>query len=265
MNFFKLLFKYRIIEILGFSFLILGGLLYAFIQYSNESIDDLNTVIILDLNTVNTEQHSDTIDKNIDNTNDSTSSKNTVKSDEESTIVNQFEYSLDPYQELPANFKLYKKSIFDFFDDNSPKLISINEIGLKSDIKELEIVDLGNSSSYETPKNIVGHIPQTVNPGEKGRSWYFGHLESFIKKEGNVFHMLPKIPELMKTDPYIFIHIKTNSKTFVYQIYKTQVIPKEELILDIESEYSEVILVTCVPSFLYHSRLLIFSKLIGTY
>ena len=133
------------------------------------------------------------------------------------------------------------------------------------DIKELEIVDLGNSSSYETPKNIVGHIPQTVNPGEKGKSWYFGHLESFIKKEGNVFHMLPKIPELMKSDPYIFIHIKTNSKTFVYQIYKTQVVPKEELVLDIESEYPEVILVTCVPSFLYHSRLLIYSKLIGTY
>ena len=81
----------------------------------------------------------------------------------------------------------------------------------------------------------------------------------------NVFHMLPKIPELMKSDPYIFIHIKTNSKTFVYQIYKTQVVPKEELVLDIESEYSEVILVTCVPSFLYHSRLLIYSKLIGTY
>ena len=77
--------------------------------------------------------------------------------------------------------------------------------------------------------------------------------------------MLPKIPELMKSDPYIFIHIKTNSKTFVYQIYKTQVVPKEELVLDIESEYPEVILVTCVPSFLYHSRLLIYSKLIGTY
>ena len=48
MNFFKLLFKYRIIEILGFSFLILGGLLYAFIQYSNESIDDLNTMSGID-------------------------------------------------------------------------------------------------------------------------------------------------------------------------------------------------------------------------
>lgn len=265
MNFFKLFLKYRIIEILGFSFLILGGLLYVFIQYSNETINDLNTETIQNFNPEKTQQISDTINNTNDNPNNLTSAKNIIKSGTEVTIVNQSEYNSDPYQELPANFKLYKKSIFDFFDDNSPKVISINEIGLKSDIKELEIVDLGNSSSYETPKNIVGHIPQTVNPGEKGKSWYFGHLESFIKKEGNVFHMLPKIPELMKSDPYIFIHIKTNSKTFVYQIYKTQVVPKEELVLDIESEYSEVILVTCVPSFLYHSRLLIHSKLIGTY
>ena len=257
MNFFKLLLKYRIIEILGFSLLILGGILFVFIQYSNQTIENLNSE--------KNQQFSDTIDKNNDSLNNLNSTKNIVKTNTEDTIVNQSEYNSDPYQELPVNFKLYKKSFFDFFDDNSPKMISINEIGLKSDIKELEIVDLGNSSSYETPKNIVGHIPQTVNPGEKGKSWYFGHLESFIKKEGNVFHMLPKIPQLMKSDPYIFIHIKTNDKTFVYQIYKTQVIPKEELVLDIESEYSEVILVTSVPSFLYHSRLLIFSKLIGTY
>ena len=171
----------------------------------------------------------------------------------------------DLYEKLPDNFKLYKKPFINLPKTALPTKIVISEIGLNSKISDLEIVDLNSSSSYETPKNIVGHIPESVNPGGVGKSWYFGHLESFIKKEGNVFHMLPKIPELLKQDSSLFVHISTDKKTYVYQIYKTEVIPKEELYLDLKSDTPEVILVTCVPSLLYHSRLLVHSRLIGMY
>ena len=169
------------------------------------------------------------------------------------------------YEKLPDNFKLYKKPFINLPKTATPTKIVISEIGLNSKVSDLEIIDLGSSSSYETPKNIVGHIPESVNPGGIGKSWYFGHLESFIRKEGNVFHMLPKIPELLKQNPSLFVHISTDKKTYVYQIYKTEVIPKEELFLDLKSDTPEAVLVTCVPSLLYHSRLLVYSKLIGTY
>jgi len=172
---------------------------------------------------------------------------------------------IDLYEKLPDNFKLYKKPFINLPKTAIPTKIVISEIGLNSKVSDLEIIDLGSSASYETPKNIVGHIPESVNPGGIGKSWYFGHLESFIKKEGNVFHMLPKIPELLKQTPSLFVHISTDKKTYVYQIYKTEVIPKEELYLDLKSDIPEAILVTCVPSFLYHSRLLVYSKLVGTY
>ena len=258
MNFFKLLLKYHVFEIFGFSFLILGTLIFALIQYSKTDIQNLNNEINDELLVVQKNQSTDLPED------DKSENNNQIKIDA-GIIVNQDEDNTDPYADLPTNFQIYQKSIFDIFEDKTPKSIMIKEIGLKSQINELDIVDLGDSSSYETPKNVVGYIPESVKPGEKGKSWYFGHLESFIKKEGKVFHMLPKIPELMQFDPYIFVHIETNSKTFVYQIHKTEVIPKDDLVLEIDAESPEIVLVTCVPSFLYHSRLLVHAKLIGEY
>lgn len=259
MKFSQIFLKYRIFEFTGLFFVLLSILLYGFIKFSDNEINSLNNQS--NTNEINTDEINHSNLQNNLNDLSIIGSQN----DSNNNIVNQSEFNDYPYSKLPSNFKVYKKSILDFLDDNTPLSISIKEIGLNSDIKALEIIDLKDASSYETPKNIVGHIPQSYKPGEKGKSWYFGHLESFIKKEGNVFHMLPKIPGLMKTDPYLYIHIKTNSRTFVYHIYKTEVVPRDDLVLEIESDISEVILVTCVPSFLYHSRLLVHSKLIGTY
>ena len=258
MNFFKLLLKYRVFEIFGFSFLIVGTLIYGFIQYSKKDIQDLNNEINDEILVVQKKQSTALSE-------DYKSENNNQKKIDAGIIANQDEDNIDPYADLPSNFQIYQKSIFDIFEDKTPQSIMIKEIGLKSQIKELDIIDLGDTSSYETPKNVVGYIPESVKPGQKGKSWYFGHLESFIKNEGKVFHMLPKIPELMKSDPYIFVHIETNSKTFVYQIHKTEVIPKDDLVLEIDAESPEIVLVTCVPSFLYHSRLLVHAKLIGEY
>tara|TARA_B100001765_G_scaffold42869_1_gene24616 strand:+ start:708 stop:1454 length:747 start_codon:yes stop_codon:yes gene_type:complete len=248
--------------------LIVSLSLICLILFKDEELEDLNLQIELKTSDSNTYKIIS------DNKHSVPESENKIKAKSSKEILNDNDNDLiegedfdevDLYEELPDNFKLYKKPFINLPKTAIPTKIVISEIGLNSKVSDLEIIDLGSSASYETPKNIVGHIPESVNPGGIGKSWYFGHLESFIRKEGNVFHMLPKIPELLKQNPSLFVHISTDKKTYVYQIYKTEVIPKEELYLDLKSDIPEAILVTCVPSFLYHSRLLVYSKLVGTY
>jgi len=260
--------RYRIFEIIGVLCLIVSLSLIGLILFKDEELEDLNLQIELKTSDSNTYKIIS------DNKHSVPESENKIKAKSSKEILNDNDNDLiegedfdevDLYEELPDNFKLYKKPFINLPKTAIPTKIVISEIGLNSKVSDLEIIDLGSSASYETPKNIVGHIPESVNPGGIGKSWYFGHLESFIRKEGNVFHMLPKIPELLKQNPSLFVHISTDKKTYVYQIYKTEVIPKEELYLDLKSDIPEAILVTCVPSFLYHSRLLVYSKLVGTY
>ena len=240
--------------------------LIGLILFKDEELEDLNLQIELKTSDSNTYK---TVN---DNKHPVPESDNKIKVQSSKEISNdnvlidgEDVVDIDLYEKLPDSFKIYKKPFINLPKTAIPTKIIISEIGLYSKVADLDIIDLDSSSSYETPKNIVGHIPESVNPGGIGKSWYFGHLESFIRKEGNVFHMLPKIPELLKQDPSLFVHISTDKKTYVYQIYKTEVIPKEELYLDLKSDTPEAILVTCVPSFLYHSRLLVYSKLVGTY
>ena len=258
--------RYRIFEIIGFVCLIVSLFLMGLILFKDEELKDLNSQIELIAPESNVSEIAN------DNINLVPETNNKIRKDpvneisDDNDLMDGEDFDEDNlYSKLPANFKLYKKPFINLPKTAIPIKIVISEIGLNSKVSDLEIIDLGSSSSYETPKNIVGHIPESVNPGGIGKSWYFGHLESFIRKEGNVFHMLPKIPGLLKHDPSLFVHISTDKKTYVYQIYKTKVIPKEELFLDLKSDTPEAVLVTCVPSLLYHSRLLVYSKLIGTY
>ena len=258
--------RYRIFEIIGVLCLIVSLSLIGLILFKDEGLEDLNSQIELKTSDSNANK----ITNNTKNL--VPESDNKIIKDSSKVILNDNDLidgedfdEVGLYEELPDNFKLYKKPFINLPKTAIPTKIVISEIGLNSKVSDLEIIDLGSSASYETPKNIVGHIPESVNPGGIGKSWYFGHLESFIRKEGNVFHMLPKIPELLNQNPSLFVHISTDKKTYVYQIYKTEVIPKEELYLDLKSDIPEAILVTCVPSFLYHSRLLVYSKLVGTY
>ena len=258
--------RYRIFEIIGFVCLIVSFSLLGLIFFKDEELKDLNSQIELITSDSNLSGIAND-NKNLVSVTDNKISKDSVNEiSDDNDLIDGEDFDEDNlYEKLPDNFKLYKKPFINLPKTAIPTKIVISEIGLNSKVSDLEIIDLGSSSSYETPKNIVGHIPESVNPGGIGKSWYFGHLESFIRKEGNVFHMLPKIPELLKQDPSLFIHISTDKKTYVYQIYKTTVIPKEELFLDLKADRPEAVLVTCVPSLLYHSRLLVYSKLIGTY
>ena len=140
--------------------------------------------------------------------------------------------------------------------------IRIPVIGVDSAITELQIVDLGESRAYETPKNVVGHIPETSNPGEAGAGWFFGHLESPIRGEGDVFRRLPKIPEHLKNGDPVYVSIASEDGEYLYQVISTRVVPQDELAL-YSSDGATITLVSCVPRLVYDHRLLVSAKLVG--
>jgi len=140
--------------------------------------------------------------------------------------------------------------------------ISIPAIGLEADINELAILDLGDYKAYETPNNVVGHIPGSANSGEAGNNWLFGHLESLIRGEGSIFRNLPKIPDLLRRGERVYITLETPLGEYLYEASETDLIHKSELTL-YPSDQAQVTLVTCYPRFKYDKRLLVTANLVG--
>ena len=140
--------------------------------------------------------------------------------------------------------------------------ISIPSIGLESGVEELQILDLGDSLSYETPKNTVGHIPETSNPCQLGNGWFFGHLESPVRGEGNVFQHLPDIPKLLQNGDPVYITIETDEGAFLYQATKTVQVHEDDLRLH-DTSNASITLVACVPRLVYDHRLLVTAELVG--
>ena len=145
--------------------------------------------------------------------------------------------------------------------------MSIPSIGVDSDVRELAIVNLGDSRSYETPKNTVGHIPESADPGELGNGWFFGHLESPFRGEGNVFRRLPEVPDLLRHyaevgEGSVYVVLESEAGQFLYEAVATEVVLAEDLRLyDTEGVY--ITLVTCVPRLDYTHRLLVTARLVG--
>ena len=141
--------------------------------------------------------------------------------------------------------------------------IAIPLIDVDSEIQELEILNLGDSRAYETPKRLVGHIPQSPNPGELGNAWYFGHLESPIKGEGNVFHRLPEIPDLLRDGDDVFVELESvDGRVFLYRTTRTEVMHEDDLEL-YGSDTAQLTLVTCVPRLVYDHRIVVTAELVG--
>lgn len=145
--------------------------------------------------------------------------------------------------------------------------LSIPSIGVESGVSELSILDLGDSREYETPDNTVGHIPDTADPGELGNGWFFGHLESPFKGEGNVFQRLPEIPQLLRHfsevgEGAVYVTVESTTGDYLYEVVATQVMHADDLRLyDTDGVY--ITLVTCVPRLDYSHRLLVTAKLVG--
>ncbi len=141
--------------------------------------------------------------------------------------------------------------------------IRIPSIGVDSEITNLAIRDFGDSRRYETPVHIVGRIPETSNPGELGNTWLFGHLESPIQGEGNVFRKLPDIPAILKNgDPVYVTLLNEDGEEFLYQITETEVMHRDDLAL-YDTDDSTITLVTCVPRLVYDHRIVVTGKLVG--
>ena len=140
--------------------------------------------------------------------------------------------------------------------------IRVPAIGVDAEVRNLAILDMGNSREYETPKNVVGHIPETSNPGEEGNAWFFGHLQSPIRGEGSVFQDLPQIPGILRTGQRVYVELDTSSISYLYEVYKTDVLYQDDLRL-YDTDPATVTLVTCVPVFTYDYRLLVTARLVG--
>ena len=141
--------------------------------------------------------------------------------------------------------------------------IAIPLIDVDSGTTELAILNLGDSRAYETPKHLVGHIPQSPNPGEIGNAWYFGHLESPIRGEGNVFQRLPEIPDLLRDGDDVFVELESqDGRVFLYRTTRTEVMHQDDFEF-YGSDVAQITLVACVPRLVYDHRIVVTAELVG--
>lgn len=140
--------------------------------------------------------------------------------------------------------------------------ILVPAIGVDSTISELSILDRGDTRAYESPDNTVGHIPESANAGERGTSWFFGHTESPISREGSVFFNLQKVPEKLRDGEDVFIITDNGANQFLYRATSSQVVHQDDLRLD-GILGSDINLVSSVPRFVYDHRLVVSGELIG--
>ena len=134
-------------------------------------------------------------------------------------------------------------------------------IGLRASVEELEVVEEGDSRSWETPKHVVGHIPTTGKPGTSGQGWYFGHLESPISGEGNIFRRLPELAARFKQGEQFTIQLDAGNERYVYQVYRTDVVHATEFVVS-DSRLNDITLVSCWPQFEYSERVLVTAALV---
>ena len=138
----------------------------------------------------------------------------------------------------------------------------VPSIGVDSTISELAILDLGDRRYYESPNNTVGHIPETANADEDGASWFFGHTDSPISREGSVFFNLQKVPEKLRTGEDVFIITDNGDRQFLYRAMSSQVLHQDDLTLN-ATPGSDINLVSSVPRFVYDHRLVVSGELVA--
>lgn len=166
-------------------------------------------------------------------------------------------------QALLSGFSPIGESSIGITDIPPSTRILVPAIGVDSTISELSILDLGDSRTYESPDNTVGHIPESANAGERGTSWFFGHTESPISREGSVFFNLQKIPEKLRNGEHVFIITDNGANQFLYRATSSQVVRQDDLRLD-GLLGTDINLVSSVPRFVYDHRLVVSGELIGS-
>ena len=144
----------------------------------------------------------------------------------------------------------------------NPSRLIVPAIGINAPVHELRILDQGDRRKYESPNNVIGHIPESANPGEAGSTWFFAHLESPIVGEGSLFFNLPLIPSLLSKGESIHIITENNLQQYLYLVTSTEVIRAPDMKLS-NAGWASIHLVTCVPRLAYDHRLIVTGELIG--
>lgn len=169
-----------------------------------------------------------------------------------------------PEIDLPKGFAL-----IDFSEDNPLMPVApatrmiISSLDIDSNVVELSIMDLGDRRAYETPKNTIGHIPETADAGEQGAGWYFGHTESPILDEGKVFFNLQRVADELRIGNDVDIITDNGAEQFLYRVTATRVIHEDDLTLE-SGGVPSIHLVSCVPRLIYDHRLIVDANLIAS-
>ena len=146
---------------------------------------------------------------------------------------------------------------------SEPTRLVIPALDLDARVEGLPILDVGDAKQYATPDNVIGHIPESANPGAAGTVWLFGHLESPVRGEGSLFRDLPRVYDLMNDGRRILVVLESDEGRFLYEVREFVKIPKDEFQFT-TSEAPLITLVTCWPRFAYDERILVTAELIGT-
>lgn len=145
----------------------------------------------------------------------------------------------------------------------APTRIKIPAIGIDSTVKALAVLSYGDAMGWETPKDVVGHIPTSARPGETGNGYLFGHMQSPIKGEGSVFRSLINVPGLLREGQNVYILLyNQQEQAYIYQVTHTNVVEAGKFTMDATPD-ATITLVSCVPKYVYDHRLLVTAKLIG--
>ena len=144
----------------------------------------------------------------------------------------------------------------------NPNRLIVPSISIDAPVHALKVLDKGNTRKYESPNNVVGHIPESANPGEAGSTWFFAHLESPTIGEGSLFFNLPLIPSLLSKGESIHIIAENNLQQYLYLVTSTEIIRETDIKL-YNAGWASIHLVTCVPRLAYDHRLIVTGELIG--
>ncbi len=165
--------------------------------------------------------------------------------------------------DLPDGFTLIDPSAEDPLLLVAPVTrMSISSLDIDSRVVELSISDLGEIRAYETPNNTIGHIPETADAGEQGSGWYFGHTESPILDEGNVFFNLQLVANELRIGNDVDIITDNGTEQFLYRVTGTRVVHEDDLVLE-NNRHPTIHLVSCVPRLVYDHRLIVDAELIA--
>ena len=125
------------------------------------------------------------------------------------------------------------------------------------------MLDLADSRAYQTPEDIMSHIPESANPGERGSAWFFGHQVSSVARDRNELSGLNLISSRVRKGQDTYAFIENVQTCYVYRIMSTSIMRQDDMTI-FDTGDPTIHLVIPVPRWSYDHRLTVTGKLVGT-